>query len=321
MSSRRAGNPEEAPNTRYPKKDRSASFSRVGTADWHPGRHRRRGHERAAALRSAEADSRSRCDGAAGAPGFAPRSAARCRSHRRGQAPVAFERLDQSEHLRGRSGVARTSAAARRRFPCSPNPSTSAARSRTSSLCVAAVRSRSLRRISTLIPIQLLEAKALGASAALLIVRALSPELSLEMADAARALGLEMLVEMRDEGELERALASGAAIIGVNNRNLETLEIDPALGAALPLIPSTVIGDRGERRQRREATSSESRGAVPTQCSWGRRSRRRRTRPRRCAPRRRPRRDGAVSASIKFCGLTRAEDAESPRRSARRTSA
>ena len=85
-------------------------------------------------------------------------------------------------------------------------------------------------------PIQLLEACALGASAALLIVRALAPARLQELMDYGGMLGLELLVEVRDEDELARALAAGATMIGVNNRNLETLEIDP--GTADRLIPS-----------------------------------------------------------------------------------
>jgi indole-3-glycerol phosphate synthase len=91
-------------------------------------------------------------------------------------------------------------------------------------------------------PIQLLEARALGASAALLIVRALSPAQLAAMMTAGRDLGLELLVEVRDEAELERALAAGATMIGVNNRDLETLEIDPATAERLiPLVPRGLI--------------------------------------------------------------------------------
>ena len=91
-------------------------------------------------------------------------------------------------------------------------------------------------------PIQLAEARGLGASAALLIVRALSPDRLPEMMRAGRELGLELLVEIRDEEELERALAEGATMIGVNNRDLETLEIDSATAdRLLPLIPRNVI--------------------------------------------------------------------------------
>lgn len=91
-------------------------------------------------------------------------------------------------------------------------------------------------------PVQLLEARALGASAALVIVRALAPDRLGEMMDAGRALGLELLVEIRDEHELERALDAGATMIGVNNRNLETLEIDPTTSdRIIPLVPAGIV--------------------------------------------------------------------------------
>lgn len=91
-------------------------------------------------------------------------------------------------------------------------------------------------------PIQLVEARALGASAALLIVRALSPEALVEMMQAGGLLGLELLVEVRDEAELARALEAGATMIGVNNRDLETLEIDPTTSERIiPLIPSALV--------------------------------------------------------------------------------
>ena len=87
-------------------------------------------------------------------------------------------------------------------------------------------------------PIQLIEAAAIGASAALLIVRALSPESLIEMTATADDLGLEVLLEVRDGDELRRALdAAGlhAAVtaIGVNNRNLETLVIDTGRAESL----------------------------------------------------------------------------------------
>lgn len=88
-------------------------------------------------------------------------------------------------------------------------------------------------------PLQLVEARALGASAALLIARALSPADLRTMQRAARDLGLETLVEVRDERELDAALAADAQVIGVNNRNLETLVIDLATGERLvPQIPA-----------------------------------------------------------------------------------
>ena len=91
-------------------------------------------------------------------------------------------------------------------------------------------------------PLQLLEAKAIGASAALLIARALSPADLNSLARDARALELEILVEIRDEAELDRAMAVDAQVIGINNRDLETLRIDPRTAERLlPLIPAEVI--------------------------------------------------------------------------------
>ncbi|MFI4991189.1 MAG: indole-3-glycerol phosphate synthase TrpC [Solirubrobacterales bacterium] len=73
---------------------------------------------------------------------------------------------------------------------------------------------------------QLLEARMAGADAVLLIVAALSdPELS-TLQDEAQALGLDVLVEVHDRDELDRALAVGAELIGVNNRDLRDFSVD-----------------------------------------------------------------------------------------------
>jgi indole-3-glycerol phosphate synthase len=87
-------------------------------------------------------------------------------------------------------------------------------------------------------PMQVLEARAAGASALLLIARALPPGQLRMMADQACALGLEVLVEVRSEAELEDALAIDDAVIGINSRDLETLVIDPAVTTRLmAMIP------------------------------------------------------------------------------------
>ena len=97
-------------------------------------------------------------------------------------------------------------------------------------------------------PVQLLEAKALGASAALVIARAVDPARLAELLDTGRNIGLEILVEVRDKSELRLALDLGAELIGVNNRDLETLEVDfdTSLGL-IPQIPHavTAIGESG----------------------------------------------------------------------------
>jgi indole-3-glycerol phosphate synthase len=90
--------------------------------------------------------------------------------------------------------------------------------------------------------LQLLEARAHGASAVLLIARALHPDKLAELHAAARALSLDTLVEIHDERELETALGGNYPIVGVNNRNLETLEMSarPA-ETLLPQIPRAVV--------------------------------------------------------------------------------
>jgi indole-3-glycerol phosphate synthase len=89
---------------------------------------------------------------------------------------------------------------------------------------------------------QIFEARSLGASAALVIARAVPPSSLKELMAAGDDVGLEILVEVRDEQELRLALSLSATIIGVNNRNLETLEIDPETSLRiLPLIPRGVV--------------------------------------------------------------------------------
>ncbi len=80
-------------------------------------------------------------------------------------------------------------------------------------------------------PYQVVEARAYGADAVLIMLSVLGDREALECLRTARQLGMDCLVEVHDERELERALAlpaSDAAIIGINNRNLRTLEIDLA---------------------------------------------------------------------------------------------
>lgn len=89
---------------------------------------------------------------------------------------------------------------------------------------------------------QIYEARCLGASAALLIVRALEPGLFLRLLEAARAVDLEIVAEVRDAAELDQALHAGAQIIGVNNRNLETLVIEHGTAEMLiPRIPPSLV--------------------------------------------------------------------------------
>ena len=91
-----------------------------------------------------------------------------------------------------------------------------------------------LRKDFIIDEVQLLEARGAGASAALLIVRALTPARLGELATFAGGLGLEVLVEVHDAAELDRALKTPARFIGVNSRNLDSFAID--VGAAWSLI-------------------------------------------------------------------------------------
>ncbi len=89
---------------------------------------------------------------------------------------------------------------------------------------------------------QILEARVLGASAALVIARAVPPGRLKDLMTAGADVALEILVEVRDERELDLALSLNASLIGVNNRNLETLEIDAGTSLRiLPLIPRGVV--------------------------------------------------------------------------------
>lgn len=91
-------------------------------------------------------------------------------------------------------------------------------------------------------PIQVIEARALGASAVLLIARAVDPATLTALAREAAAVGVEAFIEVRSEAELERALATGAAVIGVNSRDLETLALNFEVTERLvPLIPAARV--------------------------------------------------------------------------------
>ncbi|MCL6591213.1 MAG: indole-3-glycerol phosphate synthase TrpC [Firmicutes bacterium] len=84
-----------------------------------------------------------------------------------------------------------------------------------------------LRKDFVVDPYQIIEARVFGADAVLLIVAALSPEQLRQMIHKARDLGLTPLVEAHTIEEVEIALAAGADVIGINNRNLKTFAVDP----------------------------------------------------------------------------------------------
>lgn len=106
----------------------------------------------------------------------------------------------------------------------------------------AAVDVPVLRKDFIVTSYQLWEARAAGADLALLIVAALTDNELESLIDRAQSIGLTPLVEVHDEDEVDRALAAGATLIGVNARSLKTLEIDRETFARLaPRIPDHVV--------------------------------------------------------------------------------
>lgn len=95
-----------------------------------------------------------------------------------------------------------------------------------------------LRKDFTIDPYQLYEARAIGADCILLIVAALDDSSLRSLARLAGDLGLDVLVEIHDEAELDRGLAIDGALLGINNRNLKTLAVDLAVFERLaPRVP------------------------------------------------------------------------------------
>jgi indole-3-glycerol phosphate synthase len=117
----------------------------------------------------------------------------------------------------------------------------------------AAVDVPVLRKDFIVDPLQLLESRVAGASAVLLIVRALEPRALAELSDAARELGLARLIEVHDATELERAVPLAPEAIGVNARDLDTFAVTrdgvaPVLRAVPPGIAA--VAESGiERRE------------------------------------------------------------------------
>lgn len=91
-------------------------------------------------------------------------------------------------------------------------------------------------------PYQIVEARVAGADALLLIVAVLGDNELKRLLEETRRYGMEALVEVHDEAEVERALKAGARVIGVNNRDLRTFNVDIATTARLrPLVPADCV--------------------------------------------------------------------------------
>lgn len=100
-----------------------------------------------------------------------------------------------------------------------------------------------LRKDFVVDPYQVWEARAHGADMVLLIVAALAQDELTGLLERIESLGMHALVEVHDEDEVDRALDAGARIVGVNARNLKTLEVDRGTFSRLaPAIPDHVVG-------------------------------------------------------------------------------
>ena len=107
-----------------------------------------------------------------------------------------------------------------------------------------------LRKDFILHEVQIYQAVLAGADAVLLIVAALSDDELKHLSAKAERIGIDCLVEVHDENEVERALNIDASFIGINNRNLATFELDLAVTERLaPMIPKTctIVSESGIR--------------------------------------------------------------------------
>jgi indole-3-glycerol phosphate synthase len=106
----------------------------------------------------------------------------------------------------------------------------------------AAVEVPVLRKDFIVSPYQVWEARAYGADVVLLIVAALEDNVLVALRERVESLGMHALVEAHDEEEAHRAVDAGARIVGINARNLRTLEVDrDTFARVAPVLPDNVV--------------------------------------------------------------------------------
>lgn len=149
---------------------------------------------------------------------------------------VINERIDAASHARAyqRGGAAAISVLT--------EPSHFGGSGDDLALVRAAVDLPLLRKDFIIDEVQIIEARAWGASMVLLIARALPPAALSSLAAAALRWEVEPLIEVRTEDELETALEAGARVVGINSRDLETLAVDSGVADRLiPRVPASII--------------------------------------------------------------------------------
>jgi indole-3-glycerol phosphate synthase len=117
---------------------------------------------------------------------------------------------------------------------------------------VPSARPSLLRKDFVVDPYELTQARAYGADNVLLIVAMLDDALLRDLLQTARGLDLDALVEVHTEEESQRAVAAGASLYGINNRNLHTFDVDLATTERLrPLLPpdAIVVGESGVHKR------------------------------------------------------------------------
>jgi len=124
-----------------------------------------------------------------------------------------------------------------------------------------------LRKDFILDPYQVVESRMLGADCILLIMAALDDGTARELSAAAAELGLDVLVEVHDRAELDRALRLDTRLIGINNRDLKTLKVDLRTAESLaPLVPPgrVIVGESGLNAP----ADLDRLAEVGARCSW-----------------------------------------------------